>query len=85
MKNKKKSTASLSWKKVAGAKNIKFIERPEKRVNIVKLQQRKNLPIKILYLVRKKLIIIKVRAYYVKAGKNIYGSYSNAKSIKITK
>ena len=59
VKNKKKSTASLSWKKVAGAKNIKFIERPEKRVNIVKLQQRKNLPIKILYLVRKKLIIIK--------------------------
>ena len=27
----------------------------------------------------------KVRAYYVKAGKNIYGSYSKVKSVKITK
>ena len=33
----------------------------------------------------KKTYYYKVRAYYVKAGKNIYGSYSNAKSIKITK
>lgn len=39
--------------------NIKFIEQPEKRVNIVKLQQRKNLPMKILHLVRIKLIITK--------------------------
>ena len=40
-------------------KNIKFIEQPEKRVNIVKLQQGKNLPMKILHLIRIKHIIIK--------------------------
>ena len=40
-------------------KNIKFIERPGKKVNIVKLQQGKNLPMKILHLIRIKHIIIK--------------------------
>ena len=65
-------------------KNIKFIEQPEKRVNS-KITTTKKLTYEDTSLSKNKTYYYKVRAYYVKAGKNIYGSYSNVKSVKITK
>ena len=85
VKNKKKSTASLSWKKVAGAKKYQIYRATRKKGKYSKITTTKKLTYKNTLLSKKKTYYYKVRAYYVKAGKNIYGSYSNAKSIKITK
>ena len=85
VKNKKKSTASLSWKKVAGAKKYQIYRATRKKGKYSKIATTKKLTYKNTLLSKKKIYYYKVRAYYVKAGKNIYGSYSNAKSIKITK
>ena len=85
VKNKKKSTASLSWKKVAGAKKYQIYRATRKKGKYSKIATTKKLTYKNTSLSKKKTYYYKVRAYYVKAGKNIYGSYSNAKSIKITK
>lgn len=85
VKNKKKSTASLSWKKVAGAKKYQIYRATRKKGKYSKIATTKKLTYKKTLLSKKKTYYYKVRAYYVKAGKNIYGSYSNAKSIKITK
>ena len=85
VKNKKKSTASLSWKKVAGAKKYQIYIATRKKGKYSKIATTKKLTYKNTSLSKKKTYYYKVRAYYVKAGKNIYGSYSNAKSIKITK
>lgn len=85
VKNKKKSTASLSWKKVAGAKKYQIYRATRKKGKYSKIATTKKFTYKNTSLSKKKTYYYKVRAYYVKAGKNIYGSYSNAKSIKITK
>ena len=85
VKNKKKSTASLSWKKVAGAKKYQIYRATRKKGKYIKIATTKKLTYKNTSLSKKKTYYYKVRAYYVKAGKNIYGSYSNAKSIKITR
>lgn len=85
VKNKKKSTTSLSWKKVAGAKKYQIYRATRKKGKYSKIATTKKLTYKNTLLSKKKTYYYKVRAYYVKAGKNIYGSYSNAKSIKITK
>ena len=85
VKNKKKTTASLSWKKVAGAKKYQIYRATRKKGKYSKIATTKKLTYKNTSLSKKKTYYYKVRAYYVKAGKNIYGSYSNAKSIKITK
>ena len=85
VKNKKKSTASLSWKKVAGAKKYQIYRATRKKGKYSKIATTKKLTYKNTSLSKKKTYYYKVRAYYVKAGKNIYGSYSNAKSIKIIK
>lgn len=85
VKNKKKSTASLSWKKVAGAKKYQIYRATRKKGKYSKIATTKKLTYKNTSLSKKKTYYYKVRAYYVKAGKNIYGSYSNAKSIKITR
>lgn len=85
VKNKKTSTASLSWKKVAGAKKYQIYRATRKKGKYSKIATTKKLTYKNTSLSKKKTYYYKVRAYYVKAGKNIYGSYSNAKSIKITR
>ena len=85
VKNKKKSTASLSWKKVAGAKKYQIYRATRKKGKYSKIATTKKLTYKNTSLSKKKTYYYKVRAYYVKAGKNIYGSYSNAKSVKITR
>ena len=85
VKNKKKSTASLSWKKVAGAKKYQIYRATRKKGKYSKIATTKKLTYKNTSLSKKKTYYYKVRAYYVKAGKNIYGSYSNVKSIKITR
>ena len=85
VKNKKKSTASLSWKKADGAKKYQIYRATGKKGKYSKIATTKKLTYKNTSLSKKKTYYYKVRAYYVKAGKNIYGSYSNAKSIKITK
>ena len=85
VKNKKKSTASLSWKKVAGAKKYQIYRATRKKGKYSKIATTKKLTYKNTSLSKKKTYYYKVRAYYVKAGKNIYGSYSNVKSIKIIK
>lgn len=66
-------------------KNIKFIERPGKKGKYSKITTTKKLTYEDTSLSKNKTYYYKVRAYYVKAGKNIYGSYSNVKSVKITK
>lgn len=83
VKNKKKSTANLSWKKVAGAKKYQIYRATRKKGKYSKIATTKKLTYKNTSLSKKKTYYYKVRAYYVKAGKNIYGSYSNVKSIKI--
>ncbi len=85
VKNKKKSTASLSWKKADGAKKYQIYRATRKKGKYSKIATTKKLTYKNTSLSKKKTYYYKVRAYYVKAGKNIYGSYSNAKSIKITR
>ena len=85
VKNKKKSTASLSWKKVAGAKKYQIYRATKKKGKYSKIATTKKLTYKNTSLSKKKTYYYKVRAYYVKAGKNIYGSYSNVKSVKITR
>lgn len=85
VKNKKKSTASLSWKKVAGAKKYQIYRATRKKGKYSKIATTKKLTYKNTLLSKKKTYYYKVRAYYVKASKNIYGSYSNVKSIKITR
>ena len=85
VKNKKKSTASLSWKKADGAKKYQIYRATGKKGKYSKIATTKKLTYKNTSLSKKKTYYYKVRAYYVKAGKNIYGSYSNAKSIKITR
>lgn len=66
-------------------KNIKFIERPGKKGKYSKIATRKKLTYEDTSLNKNKTYYYKVRAYYVKDGKNIYGSYSKVKSVKITK
>ena len=85
VKNKKKSTASLSWKKVAGAKKYQIYRATRKKGKYSKIATTKKLTYEDTSLSKNKTYYYKVRAYYVKAGKNIYGSYSNVKSVKITK
>ena len=85
VKNKKKSTASLSWKKADGAKKYQIYRATGKKGKYSKITTTKKLTYEDTSLSKNKTYYYKVRAYYVKAGKNIYGSYSNAKSIKITR
>ena len=85
VKNKKKSTASLSWKKADGAKKYQIYRATGKKGKYSKITTTKKLTYEDTSLSKNKTYYYKVRAYYVKAGKNIYGSYSNVKSVKITK
>ena len=85
VKNKKKSTVSLSWKKADGAKKYQIYRATRKKGKYSKITTTKKLTYEDTSLSKNKTYYYKVRAYYVKAGKNIYGSYSNVKSVKITK
>ena len=85
VKNKKKSTASLSWKKADGAKKYQIYRATRKKGKYSKITTTKKLTYEDTSLSKNKTYYYKVRAYYVKAGKNIYGSYSNVKSVKITR
>ena len=85
VKNKKKSTASLSWKKADGAKKYQIYRATRKKGKYSKITTTKKLTYEDTSLSKNKTYYYKVRAYYVKAGKNIYGSYSKVKAVKITK
>ena len=85
VKNKKKSTASLFWKKADGAKKYQIYRATGKKGKYSKVATRKKLTYEDTSLNKNKTYYYKVRAYYVKAGKNIYGSYSKVKAVKITK
>ena len=85
VKNKKKSTVSLSWKKADGAKKYQIYRATRKKGKYSKITTTKKLTYEDTSLSKNKTYYYKVIAYYVKAGKNIYGSYSNVKSVKITK
>ena len=85
VKNKKKSTARLSWKKADGAKKYQIYRATGKKGKYSKVATRKKLTYEDTSLNKNKTYYYKVRAYYVKAGKNIYGSYSKVKAVKITK
>ena len=85
VKNTKKSTASLSWKKVDGAKKYQVYRATSKNGKYSNIGTVKNLTYTDKSLSKNKTYYYKVRAYYVKDGKNVYGSYSGVKSVKITK
>ena len=85
VKNKKKSTASLFWKKADGAKKYQIYRATRKKGKYSKVATRKKLTYEDTSLNKNKTYYYKVRASYVKAGKNIYGSYSKVKAVKITK
>lgn len=85
MKNKNKSTASLSWEKVDGATKYQIYRATSKNGKYSKIAITKERTYENTSLKKNKTYYYKVRAYYVKAGKNIYGSYSNVKSVKITR
>ena len=53
-------------------KNIKFIEQPGKKGKYSKITTTKKLTYEDTSLSKNKTYYYKVRAYYVKAGKNIY-------------
>ena len=85
VKNTKKSTASLSWKKIGGAKKYQIYRATSKNGKYSNIGTVKNLIYTDKSLSKNKTYYYKVRAYYVKDGKNVYGSYSGVKSVKITK
>lgn len=86
VKNKKKKTASLTWKKVSGAKgyevqyalNKKFTkQKKSKLVTKPKLTVKK--------LKKGKTYYFRVRAYKINHGKKVYGKWTSIKKVKIRK
>ena len=68
-----------------GAKKYQIYRATGKKGKYSKVATRKKLTYEDTSLNKNKTYYYKVRAYYVKAGKNIYGSYSKVKAVKITK
>lgn len=83
VKNKKKKSVTLSWKKVVGAKgywlqyatNKKFKKKKSKFVKKTKYTVKK--------LKRKKKYYFRVRAYKLDGKKKVYGKWSGVKKVKI--
>ena len=88
VKNKRKTKANLTWKKVTGAKGYqvqysmkkKFPARKTKKKNAAKRT------VTISRLKKKKTYYFRVRAYKKKAnGSKVYGKWSKVKKVKIRK
>ncbi len=77
-KNVKKRAVKIKWKKIDGVAGYQVAVGGKKKFTT------KN-SIKIKKLKKKKKYAVKVRAYTVSGGKNVYGMWSKAKKVKIKK
>lgn len=85
IRNKKKKSAILSWKKVKHAKGYQLQYSTNKMFKKAKKKFVKKTTITIKKLKKKKRYFFRVRAYRKNAGKKIYGKWSKCKKIKIKK
>ena len=85
VKNKKKKTATLSWKKVTNADGYELQYATSKKFRSSKKKKTPNTKISIKKLKKGKTYYFRVRAYKKQGKKTIYGKWSNVKKIKIRK
>lgn len=84
LKNKKGKKAVLKWKKVSGAKGYQIAYGTNKKLKkmVKKTTSKTTITLKKL---KKKTYYVKVRAYCVKNGKKVYGTWSKVKKVKVRK
>ena len=78
VKNVKKKSIQIKWKKIADVAGYQVSCGKKKKLTTAN-------SIKIKKLKKKKKYAVKVRAYTVVDGKNVYGKWSKVKKIKIKK
>lgn len=85
VKNRKKKTVILSWKKVKGAKGyqLQYAANKKFKKKKSKLTRKKKFTIKKLK--KKKTYYFRVRAYKLNGKKKVYGKWSKIKKVKIRK
>ena len=74
---------TVSWNKITGAKGYVVYMATSKNGTYSKIGSTKNLSLSKVGLVRNKTYYFKVRAYTTVNGSNVYGAYSEVKSIKV--
>lgn len=85
MKNKKKKTVTVKWKKVYGAKGyeIQYGRNSKFRKSVTKTKVISKAAFSIKNLKRKKVYYVRVRAFSKSGGKKVYGKWSKVKKIKV--
>ena len=85
VKNNKKDTAKVSWKKVKTASGYQLQYDTTKKFNNPKKKLTKKKTVTIKKLKKKKTYYFRVRAYRTVDGKKVYGKWSSVKKVKIKK
>lgn len=87
IKNTKKKSFTVKWKKIKGAKGyeVKYaLNKKFTKGKVVKSVSDKKASLKVSKLKKKKTYFVKVRAYTLDAnGKKVYGDWSKTKKVKI--
>lgn len=83
VKNKKKKSVTLSWKKVVGAKGYRLQYATNKNFEKKKNKFVKKTKYTVKKLKRKKKYYFRVRAYKLDGKKKVYGKWSGVKKVKI--
>lgn len=83
VKNKKKKSVTLSWKKVVGAKGYRLQYATNKNFEKKKSKFVKKTKYTVKKLKRKKKYYFRVRAYKLDGKKKVYGKWSGVKKVKI--
>jgi len=85
VKNIKKRTAKLTWKKAKNAKGYEIWRSAKNKKNFKKIKTVKKLSYKNTKLKKGRTYYYKVRAYRIVDGKKVYGKFTAIKKIKIKK
>lgn len=85
VKNKKKKTVVMTWRKVSGAKGYQIQYAPNKKFTKKKSKYTKKRKYTVKKLKRKKIWYFRVRAYKMNKKKKVYGKWSKTKKVKIRK
>lgn len=85
VKNNKKKSVTLSWKKVKGAKGYQIQYATNSAFAKKKLKTTKKTKMVIKKLKKKKIYSFRVRAYKLSNNVKVYGNWSKAKKVKIKK
>ena len=85
VKNKKKKSITLTFKKVKNATGYQYSYATNKKFKKAKSKTTKKLSVTIKKLKKKKTYYVRVRAYSVANGKKKYGKWSKIKKVKIKK